>query len=53
MVVDKKYEKKKKLMESEVTAEGVMQQQGQIEKLLGTIEKYEDVINKSLAGEES
>ena len=27
MVVDKKYEKKKKLMESEVTAEGVMQQQ--------------------------
>ena len=52
MVVDKKYEKKKKLMESEVTAEGVMQQQGQIEKLLGTIERYEDVINKSLNGEE-
>jgi len=25
MVVDKKYEKKKKLAESEVTAEGVMQ----------------------------
>jgi len=25
MLVDKKYEKKKKLMESEVTAEGVMQ----------------------------
>ena len=52
MVVDKKYEKKKKLMESEVTAEGVMQQQGQIEKLLSTIDRYEDVINKSLSGEE-
>ena len=53
MVVDKKYEKKKKLMESEVTAEGVMQQQGQIEKLLSTIDRYEDVINKSLSGEET
>lgn len=35
--MDKKYEKKKKLSETEVTAKGVIQQQSQIDKLLKTI----------------
>lgn len=43
LIIDKKYEKKKKLLESEVTAEGVIQQQHQVEKLIKTIKQYEQV----------
>jgi len=50
LVIDKKYEKKKKLQESEVTAEGVMQQQHQVEKLLKTIQQYEQVIQSAISG---
>ena len=38
LIIEKKYEKTRKLHESEVTAEGVLSQQNQIEKLLRTIE---------------
>ena len=41
--IDKKYQKKKKLKESEVTSEGVMQAQ-EVEKLLKTIHQYEQVV---------
>ncbi len=44
LVIDKRYDKKKKLNESEVTAQGVIQQQSQVEKLLKTIYQYEQVI---------
>jgi hypothetical protein len=35
--IDKKYEKKKKLQESSVTAEGIMKQQEKIDKILTSI----------------
>lgn len=41
--IDKKYAKKKKLQESEVTADSVMQQH-EVDKLLKTIYQYEQVI---------
>jgi hypothetical protein len=50
--IDKKYEKKKKLSEKDVTAEGVMAQQHQVEKLIKTIQQYENVIFSSQVEEE-
>jgi len=44
LTIDKRYDKRKKLSESEVTAQGVKQQQSQIEKLLKTIYQYEQVV---------
>ena len=43
MIIDKKYQKKKKLKESEVTSEGVMQPH-EVEMLLKTITQYEQVL---------
>lgn len=43
LIIDKKYQKKKKLKESEVTSEGVMQPH-EVEMLLKTITQYEQVL---------
>jgi len=43
MSIDKKYQKKKKLLESEVTSEGVMQP-SEVDILLKTISNYEQVL---------
>lgn len=47
LYIDKKYEKKRKLQESEVSAESVMKQQDQVEKLLKMIYQYETVIEQA------
>ena len=51
LLIDKKYAKKKKLKESEVTAEGVLQPE-EVEKLLRTIQQYEQVIAQSQSEEQ-
>lgn len=51
LIIDKKYQKKKKLKESEVTAASMMQP-SEVEMLLKTIQQYEYAIAKA-KGEES
>ena len=50
LLIDKKYQKKKKLRESEVTAAGVMQP-SEVEILLKTIQQYENTIKNATSEE--
>ena len=49
--IQKKQERRQRLLESEVTKEGILKQQGKIDKILESIKQYEAIIWPSNAEE--